>query len=108
MQNKSTDKKVKIKLHNDGIIINVKVIPGSSRSEIADIIDDVIKIKLNSPPVEGKANKECIVLLSKLLKVPKTSFAIISGEKNKNKTIFIKGNPKLLENIVNALLEKFL
>lgn len=81
----------------DAIIIQVKVIPASSRSMIAGILDGALKIKLNSPPVEGKANKECIVFLSKLLKVQKSSIQIIKGDTNKLKTISIKGNPSELK-----------
>ena len=73
-----------------GIIISVKVIPGSSKSEISEIIDGVLKIKLNSPPIEGKANKECIEVISKFLKLPKSSIEIVSGTKSKNKSVLLK------------------
>lgn len=87
---------IKISKLEDGIKFNVKVIPGSSKCEIAGIINDSIKIKLDVPPVEGKANEKCIKFLSKLLGVPKTSIIIVNGEKSRNKVLYIKGNPEEL------------
>jgi uncharacterized protein len=94
--------KLKITKLDDGIKINIKVIPGSSKCEIAGVIDESLKIKLDVPPVEGKANEKCVKFLSKLLGVPKTSISIISGEKSRNKVLYIKGDPdKLEKNIYN-------
>ena len=90
--------------HPDGVKLSVKIIPNSSKNEIVGIIDNALKIKLDAPPVEGKANEKCIKFLSKLLNVPKTSISITSGERSKNKTLFIKGDPdKLYEEISKFL-----
>lgn len=97
------NKKVNITASDGGVKFNIKVIPGSSKSEMTDIIDGVVKIKLNSQPTEGQANKECIKLLSKTLKIPKSSIKIISGEKSKNKTIFINLNIDLVINKLTNL-----
>ena len=48
-----------------------------------------LKAKLNSPPVENKANKEVVSLLAKSLAIPKTSIELISGDKNKLKTFSV-------------------
>lgn len=76
----------------DGIKISVRIIPNSSKCEISEPINNSLKIKLDVPPIEGKANEKCIKFLSKILNVPKTSIKILSGEKSKNKVIYIKGN----------------
>lgn len=98
---------IKIKKTEDGIKFCVKVIPNSSKCEIAGIIENCLKIKLISPPVEGKANKECIIFLSKILNISKTSIKIISGETSKTKTIFIKGDPeKLFSKILSLISDR--
>ena len=89
---------------SDGVRFSVKVIPGSSKCELTGIIDNSLKIKLNVPPIEGKANEKCIKFLSKLLGVPKTSITIISGEKSRNKVLLIKGDPDSLFNKVSSLI----
>jgi len=102
--NNKDGKKLKITKLSDGIKISVKVIPNSSKCEIAGTIDDTLRIKLDVPPIEGKANEKCVKFLSELLGVPKTSIEIVSGEKSKSKILYIKGNPdeladKILEHI---------
>lgn len=75
--------------HHDSIIFNVRVIPRSSKSEIVGEYDGNLKVKLTSPPVDGKANKELIKLLSKELKTAKSDIKIVSGETSKSKRIEI-------------------
>ena len=84
MQNKFN---LKFSNTNSGVRFKVSVVPNSSCSKIVEITEEFIKIKLNSPPIEGKANKEVISMLSKFLKIPKSNISIINGEKNKLKTI---------------------
>lgn len=88
---------IDIKEEKEGISIKISVIPNSSKTFIVGILDGALKIKLNSPPIEGRANKEVIEFLSKLLGVPKTSISILRGDKNKLKTLQIKGNRDLLQ-----------
>ena len=68
-----------IKETEDGITFAVKVLPRSSRCEIAGIQEDALKLKITAPPVEGLANEECIRFLAKLLHVGKSNIRIIGG-----------------------------
>lgn len=88
---------IDIKEEKEGISIKISVIPNSSKTFVVGILDGALKIKLNSPPIEGRANKEVIEFLSKLLGVPKTSISILRGDKNKLKTLQIKGDRDLLQ-----------
>lgn len=72
-----------------GTIINVRLIPRASTNKVVGILDDAIKIRLQAPPVEGKANKALIKFLAKLLKVPASHIELISGETNRNKRVLI-------------------
>ncbi len=78
---------LKITKTNNGVTFKVKVVPNSSASKIVEVNEEFVKIKLNSPPIEGRANKEVINLLSKVLDIPKTSIELLNGDKNKLKTI---------------------
>lgn len=64
----------------------------SSKSEIAGLYQDRIKIKVKEIPQKGKANKELIRFLAKRLDIPKNSIEIISGLSSSFKTIKIQ-NP---------------
>jgi len=72
-----------------GAVIRVKVLPRSSKTEIAGKADGVYRIKLTAPPVDGKANKALINFLAKKTGLPKRKFQIVSGEHSRNKTIRI-------------------
>lgn len=74
---------------DDAIIFHVRVIPRSSRSEIVGEYDGALKVKLNSPPIDGEANKELIALLAKNFHVAKSDVEIISGQTSKNKQVKI-------------------
>lgn len=71
----------------------ITVTPKSSKSEVF-INGDSIKIYLNSPPADGKANSELIKLLSKELHIAKSGIRIIKGEKSRKKKIAIEGFTK--------------
>lgn len=82
-------------------IIDITVSPKSSRSTITIDDQNRVKVYCNAPPVDGKANGEIIALFSKRLRVPKSSMAIISGEKGKKKRIAIRGLSA--ENVIERL-----
>lgn len=71
--------------------IRVKVLPRSSRNEIIAKQEDYYKVRLTSPPVEGKANKALLELLAKKLGIPKSNVEIISGKGSRLKSIRISG-----------------
>jgi uncharacterized protein (TIGR00251 family) len=79
--------------------ISVRVIPNASKSEIISRDDGEWKIKIQSPPEEGKANKALIQLLAKYFKIPKNAIKIISGEKSRQKIIEVFDLPN--ENTLN-------
>jgi uncharacterized protein (TIGR00251 family) len=71
-------------------VIDITVTPKSSRSVITVDESNKIKVYLNSPPAEGRANEECIALFSKKLKVPKSRIIIDKGLKGRTKRIIIQ------------------
>jgi hypothetical protein len=74
-----------------GATFAVRVQPRASRNAIAGEMGDALKLALTAPPVEGKANEACVEFLSKLLKVPRSSVTIASGETGRNKVIRVTG-----------------
>ncbi|RLB11888.1 MAG: DUF167 domain-containing protein [Deltaproteobacteria bacterium] len=71
-------------------LLRVRVIPKASKQQIIRE-GDRVKIKLVSPPQDGRANKELKQLLSKRLKIPKSNIKIVSGEHFREKNISIHG-----------------
>lgn len=73
----------------DGIILNLKIIPNSSKNEIAGILNNFIKIKINASPEKGKANDELLSFLSKKFNIKKADIRILKGEKSREKKVLI-------------------
>jgi uncharacterized protein (TIGR00251 family) len=82
---------VNIKETEDGVILQVHVVPRSAKSEVAGVQGDALKLRIAAPPVEGQANKECIRFLSDILGIRKKQVVIVGGSKSKNKTMAIEG-----------------
>lgn len=72
-------------------ILDITVSLKSSRPRIYLTDDGGIRVSLSSPPVDGRANAELLVLISKRLGIPKSSVIIISGHKTRKKRIAING-----------------
>lgn len=86
----------------DALVLHVRVQPNSSREGIAGIKNDALLIRLNAPPVEGRANEALVRFLSKRLGVPKSRLSIMQGEKGRNKLVAVQG---LTADRAAALLE---
>ncbi len=69
--------------------INVFVKPNSKKNEVTEVGDKVIQVRVNVPPIEGKANEKVIELLSEYYGRPRRSISIISGHKGKRKIVEI-------------------
>lgn len=92
---KSETMQIPFKKTKDGIVINVKVQPRSSRKGIDGVEGDVLKVRLNSPPVDGAANEQLIEVLSEELGVRKSSISIVRGLSSRHKAVEIKGVDKV-------------
>lgn len=70
-------------------IYKIKVIPNSKVEKIVSQDGNNLKIKLQAPAHEGKANQALIKFLSQHFKVPKSKICLISGQKSREKVISI-------------------
>jgi len=70
-------------------ILDITVSPKSSRTEIVLGGDNTIKVYLNSPPVDGAANEECVRIFAKTLHIPKSAVVILKGHKSRKKRLLI-------------------
>jgi hypothetical protein len=82
---------IPVKETKAGVSFHIRVLPRSSRCEVAGIQDDALKLKITAPPVEGQANEECIRFLAEKLGVRKAQVQITGGLKSKHKTVAVSG-----------------
>ena len=77
----------------DGIRLEVRVQPRASKTEVAGVHEGRLKIRLAALPVDGAANVACSEFLADVLGVPKTAVSLASGQKAREKSFRIKGDP---------------
>lgn len=82
---------MKIQASENGVTFSVKVVPRSKRDEIAGMENDAVKIRLNAPPVEGRANEALIRFLAARLDVGRAQIEIVHGATSRTKLIRVRG-----------------
>ncbi len=73
-----------------GVFIRVRVQPRASKARHAPA-GDVLKVWVKAPPVEGRANRELVEYLAKRLQVAKSKVELRSGERGREKLLFVDG-----------------
>lgn len=90
MENKTLQNLIsKLNSADAPFVITIKVIAGAKQNSIEDFSDDIIKVRINKPAVDGKANKAIIEYISETLGLPKSNVIITKGEKNSIKNLQI-------------------
>ena len=69
----------------------VKVHPRARRSAVTGRLGDAWKLDLTAPPVEGKANQECVRFLAELMGVPRARVRVVMGLTSRTKVVEIEG-----------------
>ena len=78
-------------ISGSGVTVSLCVYPNAGRNELVGFTGGVLRVKVSAPPSKGKANRELITFLSRLLGVGKDSVNIIKGHTTRNKVVAIDG-----------------
>lgn len=73
------------------VLLRLKVVPGASRSQVAGLLGDRLKVRVAAPPEAGKANAAVLALLANALGVKASSLSIESGGTNPEKVVRVTG-----------------
>ena len=71
--------------------ITVKVHPRAKRSAITGRLGDAWKLDLAAPPVDGKANEECVRFFAELARTARSRVRVVTGLTSRTKVIDIEG-----------------
>lgn len=77
--------------HAPACRIDLKVVPGASRSGVAGVLGDRVKVRVAAPPQEGRANDAVRDLLADALGVRPRDVTIVSGHGSPEKTARVAG-----------------
>ena len=71
--------------------LTVKVYPRAKRSALMGRFGEAWKLDLAAPPVDGKANRECVRFFAELAGVAQSRVRIVSGATARLKVVEIEG-----------------
>ena len=83
--------------------LTVRVHPRAKRTALTGRLGDAWKLALAAPPVDGKANDECVRFFAEFVAVPRSRVRIVIGQTSRTKVVEIEG---LTQPELEALLEK--
>lgn len=76
--------------------LDVAVVPNAKRTGADGWHDGALRVRLNAPPVDGKANEALIGWLADELEVPKRAVTLLRGQSARRKQIGIDVEPAVL------------
>ncbi len=82
---------LEIQEREGAVVLLVRVQPRASKDEIVGEMGGALKVRLQAPAVEDRANEALVDFLAQLLKTPRTAVRILSGERSRTKRIEIRG-----------------
>lgn len=85
--------------------ITVYIQPSAKKAGYAGLYNNMPKIKITAPPVDGAANSEIIKIFAKLLNIPKSQIEISAGLTSRTKTLSI--NADITDEEVMKKIENF-
>lgn len=83
------------------ILLKLRIHPGARRSTVNGIFNGALKIELQAPPVDGKANAALLKFLADKLDIPKSKISLKSGECSRDKVVKI--TDLTIEQIISKL-----
>lgn len=89
----------------DGALIDAFVQPRARRQAVAGLHGTALKLKVKSPPVEGRANREAEELVATVLDLPRAAVSVVGGHTSRHKRIAVVGLPaQLVSNRLSVVL----
>ena len=71
--------------------LRIRVIPNAKKTEFAGYREGELILRINAPPVDGKANKAAVEFVSRYLGVSRSAVLVVGGERSRHKIFQIVG-----------------
>lgn len=79
----------------DGVTLAVRAQPGARKTAMAGIYGEgdsaQLKIAVQAPPVEGRANAALAEFFAEVFSLPKSAVELVSGELSRSKVFRLRG-----------------
>lgn len=77
-----------------GLELDLSVIPNAKRTEAAGLHDGALRVRLQAPPADGKANEALLRWLAERLEVGRASVQLLRGQTARRKVVLVELRPE--------------
>ena len=77
--------------HGECLWLAVSVVPNAKRSGADGLHDGALRVRLASPPVDGKANAALIAWVAESLGLPRRAVSLVRGQTSRRKWLALEG-----------------
>ncbi len=88
----------------DGVRLAVQISPNAKKTEVIGVLDDLLKLRLQAQPIDGRANAALIQFIAAALAVPRSAVTITHGLTSKKKLVAVLAPGLTPERVRLALL----
>lgn len=75
--------------HPDGAVLLIRVVTGASSAQVVGFRGDELKVRVCSPPVDGRANEEVVRVVARALGVRIRELELIAGHSGRSKQVLV-------------------
>lgn len=104
----NSEKSLPMRATPAGVSIAVRAQPGAKKTAIVGIYGDgataQLKIAVQAPPTEGRANQALIAFLAQTFSLPKSQVELVSGKLSQSKVFLLRGLTSLQADAVLSSL----
>lgn len=79
------------KRDGDATVITLHLQPGAKRSAVCGMFGDAVKLAIQAPPVDGRANTALRTFIAAQLKLPTAAVTLVSGASGRDKRVRVCG-----------------
>jgi len=72
-------------------LLRLRVVPNARRSQVVGVYGEAVKVKVQAPAVEWKANEALRDFLAECLRISARDIELVAGEKSRDKVVAITG-----------------
>jgi hypothetical protein len=94
-----------VKSHPEGVVLRLRVTPQAARTELTGTRLDRLSVRVQAPPVEGKANAVLCRWLARTFGLKHSQVRLLRGERGREKDLLLEGaTPENVQALLGALL----
>ena len=92
------------RITDDGLVVEVHVQPRATRRGLHGRHGGALKVRVQSPPLDGRANVETAAVLADALGVAPAAVTLVQGDRSREKRFAVRGDGAVLATRLDALL----